>query len=271
MPAARVTDPDDPAVSAAPAVSGASGGPSGDPVVRPAVIELRQYTLRPGRRDELVELFDREFVETQEAAGMVVLGQFRDRDDPDRFVWLRGFTDMTARHRALTDFYGGPVWAEHGPRANATMLDSDDVLLLRPLADPSGFAVLPSERPPAGAPAPGTCVSATVWSFPVGRGEGVTLIRDGLLPVLRALGPAPLAALTTSTAPNTFPRLPVRTGENVAVVVTSYPDEDARRRHLAEVLAHPLVRDEILPGIERHRTAAPRTLRLAPTGRSLTV
>src|SRR6185295_7643561 len=30
------------------------------------IVELRRYTLRAGRRDELIELFDREFVETQE-------------------------------------------------------------------------------------------------------------------------------------------------------------------------------------------------------------
>jgi len=243
--------------------------PSADDAVRPAVIELRQYTLRSGRRDELVELFDREFVEPQEEAGMVVLGQFRDLGDPDRFVWLRGFRDMAVRHDALTAFYGGPVWAEHGPRANATMLDSDDVLLLRPLSEGSGFAVSPSGRPQNGTPAPDRFVSATVWSFPPGRHDGIALIRDGLLPVLDKTGPAPLAALTTETAHNTFPRLPVRTGENVAVVVTSYPDESAHRQHLAEVLAHPLAQDGILPGIEREQTAAPRTLRLAPTGRSL--
>ncbi|MCF6470633.1 NIPSNAP family protein [Nonomuraea sp. MG754425] len=235
----------------------------------PAVIELRQYTLRPGRRDELIELFDREFVESQEAAGMVVLGQFRDLDDADRFVWLRGFRDMTARQHALTSFYGGPVWAEHGPRANATMIDSDDVLLLRPLSDAGAPVVHPSERPRAGAPAPGRFVAATVWSFPPGRPDGVALIRDGLLPVLRTIGPAPLAVLTTETAPNTFPRLPVRTGENVAALVTSHPDEDAYRRHLARLRAHPLMRDEILPGIEREQCAAPRMLRLSPTGRSL--
>ena len=74
------------------------------------VVELRQYTLHPGRRDDLIELFDREFVETQEACGMVVIGQFRDLDDPDRFVWLRGFADMESRREALTAFYGGPVW-----------------------------------------------------------------------------------------------------------------------------------------------------------------
>ena len=109
------------------------------------VVELRQYTLRPGGRDVLVELFDREFVESQEALGMEIVGQFRDLDRPDRFVWLRGFPDMVRRRQALAAFYGGPVWQAHGPAANATMLDSDDVLLLRP-ATPVGFAPLPPAR-----------------------------------------------------------------------------------------------------------------------------
>ncbi|MCX4672687.1 hypothetical protein OG453_39630 [Streptomyces sp. NBC_01381] len=86
--------------------------------------------------------------------------------------------------------------------------------------------------------------------------------------MLHRTGPAPLAALTTEAAPNTFPRLPVRTGENVAVVVTAYPDESTYRAHLAAVQADPLARDEILPGIERAQTTVARTLRLAPTGRS---
>ncbi|MFE6281606.1 NIPSNAP family protein [Streptomyces sp. NPDC057877] len=231
------------------------------------MIELRQYTLRPGRREELVELFDREFIETQEEAGMTVLGQFRDLDAPDRFVWLRGFPDMTARHHALTSFYDGPAWAEHGPRANATMTDSDDVLLLRALSPGSGFTVDPAERPRPGAPAPDRFVSATVWSFPPGRAVGPTLIRDGLLPALRVTGPAPLAALTTETAPNTFPRLPVRTGENTVAVFASYPTERARRQHAAETAA--LLRDAVLPDIEREQTAPPQQLRLTPTGRSL--
>ncbi|MFD7611375.1 NIPSNAP family protein [Streptomyces sp. NPDC059828] len=243
--------------------------PTAEPATRPAVIELRQYTLRSGRRDELIELFDREFVETQEDVGMVVLGQFRDLDDPDRFVWLRGFRDMEVRHHALAAFYGGSVWAEHGPQANATMIDSDDVLLLCPLSDASGFAVFPSQRPQVGAPAPERFVSATMWSFPPGRHDGIALIREGLLPALRETGPAPLAALTTETAHNTFPRLPIRTGENVAVVFASYRDESEYRQHLARVQAQPLVRDEILPALTRGQTAAPRMLRLAPTGRSL--
>src|SRR4051794_14599882 len=97
-----------------------------------AVVELRQYTLHPGKRDILIQLFDRELVETQDATGMVVLGQFRDLDDPDRFVWLRGFADMESRRAALAEFYGGPAWKMHAAAANATMIDSDNVLLLQP-------------------------------------------------------------------------------------------------------------------------------------------
>ena len=96
------------------------------------IVELRQYTLHPGKRDVLIDLFDREFVESQEALGMKVIGQFRDLDNPNRFVWLRGFRDMPSRAQALKDFYGGPVWKEHREAANATMIDSSNVLLLRP-------------------------------------------------------------------------------------------------------------------------------------------
>jgi quinol monooxygenase YgiN len=103
------------------------------------IVELRQYTLHPGQRDALIELFDREFVESQEALGIHVIGQFRDLDDPDRFVWLRGFESMTARGEALTAFYGGPVWKAHREAANATMLDSDNVLLLHPTGAVGGF------------------------------------------------------------------------------------------------------------------------------------
>ena len=88
--------------------------------VRCPVVELRQYTLHPGQRDALIDLFDRELVETQEAVGIAILGQFRDLDEPDRFVWLRGFEGMPCRAQALASFYGGPTWKAHSAQANAS-------------------------------------------------------------------------------------------------------------------------------------------------------
>ena len=71
---------------------------------------------------------------------MTVIGTFRDVDNPDRFVWLCGFTEMATRAQALQEFYGGPVWKAHREAANATMIDSDNVLLLRPARSSAGFS-----------------------------------------------------------------------------------------------------------------------------------
>jgi hypothetical protein len=166
------------------------------------VFELRQYTLHPGKRDTLIELFEREFLETQEACGMSVPAQFRDLDDPDRFVWFRGFPDMAARKEALTCFYGGPVWKANRDAANATMIDSDDVLLLRLV---EGFAF-----PVAAAL---SRYFITVYSFDVP-------IDEALIARVRREVPA-LTLLQTEPAENNYPALPVRTGEHVIVALTA--------------------------------------------------
>src|SRR5258708_23110827 len=115
------------------------------------IVELRQYTLHPGKRDVLIDLFDREFVESQEALGMKVIGQFRDLNNPNRFVWLRGFRDMPSRALALKDFYGGGVW--EGPRgaSPSTVIGSGNILLFLPRAPTSGFPVGNKKRPRKGA------------------------------------------------------------------------------------------------------------------------
>lgn len=140
------------------------------------VLELRRYTLRPGRRDELISLFEREFVEPQEAAGAHLFGLFRARASPDEFVWLRGFRSMDERKAALEEFYFGPVWRRFRDAANETMVDSDNVLLLRPVR--RGLA----------APPPGAGLEVTFGEPP----------------------PSAFAVFETEPSPNTFPQLPVR-------------------------------------------------------------
>lgn len=167
------------------------------------IVELRRYTLRAGRRDELIELFDREFVETQEEVGMAVRGQFRDLDRPDRFVWLRGFADMRSRRAGLESFYGGPVWAKHGSAANATMLDCDDVLLLREI-----IPIPVSVRDGAD---PATILHATIWYAAGPFPDPATHPADTV------------AVLGTEYARNDFPALPVREDEHALVWLTRSP------------------------------------------------
>lgn len=235
--------------------------------VRCPVVELRQYTLHPGQRETLIDLFDREFVETQEAAGTTVLGQFRDLDDPDRFVWLRGFGDMPARAEALTRFYGGPVWRAHARQANATMVDFDDVLLLRPVTPRSGFPAPASPCPPADAdaatPPPSSAVLATIYrrDRPFDDELAAWVDRD-VRSALAGSGAEPLACLQTEHAENTFPALPVRAGENVVVWFARFTGTAALDDHLR---AHPTAP----PALAAHLTGPPQHLRLTPTARSL--
>ncbi|TIT74447.1 MAG: NIPSNAP family protein [Mesorhizobium sp.] len=230
------------------------------------VVELRQYTLKPGRRETLIALFDREFVETQEAVGMTVIGQFRDLDRPDMFVWLRGFEDMEARKDALTAFYGGPVWADHRDAANATMIDSDDVLLLRPAWKGAEFNLSGLKR----------TASEIGNRSQDGHLDGIVEIkvhhlRPGIeadfaerfraeaVPQLTANGARLLGAFVSEHAENTFPRLPVRAGENVFICVTGFDDETAHARCSAASRETTQV----------DRTRPVETLRLMPTARSL--
>jgi quinol monooxygenase YgiN len=233
----------------------------------PPVVELRQYTLRPGRREALIELFERDLVEPQEELGMHVLGQFRDLDRPDRFVWLRGFPDMTARASALTAFYDGPVWAAHRDAANATMLDSDDVLLLRPVGVRASLDPRPSRpHPDSHAGSPVLTAAIHLLREPVDA-EFLRWYVAEIEPVLEQAGSRRLALLETEPAANTFPRLPVREGQFAVVRLSSFDDEAALETSRRSVEASPAWA-AITKRFRSSLVTAPQTLRLQPTSRS---
>jgi len=211
---------------------------------RVTVLELRQYTLHPGRRDELITLFEREFVEAQEELGARVVGTFRDVTDPDRFVWIRAFDDMTSRHAALTGFYGGPVWMRHRDAANATMIHFDDVLLLEPVGD--GFSA--TSRAAIGKERRGPSrVLAVVWAGGAAEPDTAT--------VERLLGVTPVLARTAPYV-NDYPALPVR-DEQAVVWFASYTWPAGAAAARERLAAHPLGHE---PGLE--------VLELEPTARS---
>lgn len=193
------------------------------PILCCPVVELRQYALHPGQRETLIALFDREFVETQEATGMEVIAQFRDIDRPDVFTWLRGFPDMPSRAASLGAFYGGPVWAAHRAAANATMISSDNVRLLRPARRGSAFEL--GDRPTPDANVEPGLIVATIYTLLAPAAEGFTdAFERVIVPELAASGVRPFALFETEPSPNTFPRLPVREGEHAFVWFARFVD-----------------------------------------------
>lgn len=231
------------------------------------VLELRQYQLHPGRRDTLIELFEHRLIEPQEEVGMKVIGQFIDLDDPDRFVWLRGYESMESRREGLAAFYGGPVWKANRDAANATMIDSDNVLLLRPARADAAFD-LPDERA-----APGIdgerdrgVVCATILYLDDQEFETVAaeLLERTLAPAITDLGGTVLASFCTEPAKNDFPDLPVREHERVFAWFASFPDRPGFDRATGKL--HEL---DQLVSASLQQERAPDQRRLVPTPRSL--
>jgi NIPSNAP len=230
------------------------------------VVELRRYALRTGERETLIELFDRELVEAQEAVGMHVLGQFRDLDNPDSFVWMRGFGDMKTRKRALEAFYGGPVWREHAPAARATMIDARNVLLLRPIA---GLELDRRRRAAAGTSTdPPGLLAVTIWPLGLSTaGEVPALFHEAFDPALRAAGLGVLAVYATDHSENTFPALPVRDKEEVLVWMSMFHDE-ADHSWNVNALQHSSQWRDALKRLSPYLVGDEEVLRLSPTPRS---
>lgn len=224
------------------------------------LVELRQYTLHEGKRDTLIELFEREFIESQEAHGMQVIGIFNDIDRPNRFVWLRGFKDMSSRVRALTAFYGGPVWQAHRDEANATMIDSDNVLLLRAPRTTANFnldGLCPKPRQQVSA----GLIVATIYHLSTSPDVALGVFETQVKPQVTAAGVTLLAWFVPETEANNFPRLPVREGEHVLVWFAKFDSELDHARHAAALAEAAAVLRPSLTGV-------PEVLRLRPTARS---
>ncbi len=224
-----------------------------------AIVELRQYEMKPGGRDVLIDMFDKIFVDAQEAAGNTIMGQFRDLDRPNRFVWFRGFKGMEARPKTLDAFYTSAIWQKHRNAANDTMIDVSDVLLLRPLKP------LPIGKRPQDEAATGV-VEVAVYAFDQSATtESITQFNTDL----ETAGAQAIAAYVTEKSANNYPRLPIRENENVLVRIATFPSMEAYDAHRAS-LERASQWQALAQRLRAKLKSDPQILRLTPTPRSLT-
>jgi quinol monooxygenase YgiN len=220
------------------------------------VIELRQYTLKGGTRAAFTRLFAREFVTTQNAVGSHVRAVFRDLDDADRFVWMRGFTDMDARKAALEAFYFGPVWKAHRSDANSMIVDSDNVLLLRPVTGTVGPASIGGK----------SLIRVTIYRLrDVDPAAFAQFFATRMRTPIEAAGAHVVATMVTESAANTFPRLPVRENDPVFLWIGHFPDEAAERAFTRKWAATRGWRDGIADALLPALMQKPEVLRLTPS------
>jgi hypothetical protein len=177
------------------------------------IIDLRDYTTAPGKRDQLIERCEALLFPEQERLGATFLGAFRDADDPCRFVYVRGMPDLATRLRVLTAFYtDGEMWRRNRDEVNSWLVDSDNVLFVRPISELA---------PPATGPSV-VGMYSHVGRQPLPEPHAAELQREVAAAIAVAGGRA-LVTLATDPSENNYPRHPIRTGEHGLIWLATFP------------------------------------------------
>ena len=93
------------------------------------IVEVRSYRIRPGKREEFIELFESRAIPAMRSYGMQVTGPLLDVENPNKFVFLRSFPSLEERERMRDAFYGGELWKKELERLAMPLLESYDVIL----------------------------------------------------------------------------------------------------------------------------------------------
>lgn len=175
------------------------------------VVEFRRYKIKEGERENFARSFESFFPEAFQQIGAIAFGQFFERGNPTGFTWIRGFKNTDARGTGNACFYYGPLWKEHASTMNDRLVDSDNVLLLRPWSPDRGIPVLPAVDPVNEASGAHGVVVAEI--FPV-KADGVDAFAGKMettFAAYRSAGVREAGVLVTLDGRNTFPQHPVRT------------------------------------------------------------
>ncbi|OWU88943.1 hypothetical protein DBB36_19030 [Flavobacterium sp. WLB] len=195
------------------------------------VLEIRNYLLKPNLTDKFRDYFHSKFVVPMNELSGYTLGEFKINDVNDRFVWLRGFTDMKTRLEFLNDFYvNSAIWKEYGKGANEMMINSDNVYLLRPLKKEINSEQLKTDK------------TFTVVDFYICNNtleKVIELFDNTYIPFLKDLKIQDVTLWVSEMTENDFPRLPVFQDKNLLVSITHYKNENEFYAKQKEIDAMP--------------------------------
>ena len=188
------------------------------------VIELRNYLMRPGHHDEFIAGFEDKIMDTLNARGNLVLGQFTVKDSPDNFFWIRGFKDMQSRLKCLKGFYSSEYWSRHVYIPQAHVINYNNVYLLKPVDSLSGKR---------------DSINYNVDWF--GKQKGIAVVEfivanerlNQLLnfmgtkfdPIVRTAGVRNISYWISELTPNDYPDLPAFQDKNLLVCISFYQSE----------------------------------------------
>jgi hypothetical protein len=150
------------------------------------------------------------------------------------------------------------------------MIDSDNVLLLEPAAPGRGFPGLPARTSGTSAASTdsGVVVATLYYTKPDSLEAFSALFDQSIRNRFESTGARTIAEYVTSTQPNSFPRLPIRMGEDIFVWLARFGSTEGYDAYRARLAADQNWARQIWPAIRGQLLREPEVLRLAPTNRS---
>ncbi len=188
-------------------------------------LELRVYKTRVGRRDAFLSYFEDRYIESQEALGMRIWGQFRDLNAADQFVWMRGYRNMEERQAGLMKFYTGELWRNTGGKVREMLAErANHVHFLEPVTPGDALSETYTRAEP---PDQAGVVVAQVFLADGDPDPLIKRVRETVAPSYVDRGGFPLGLFRSSDAPNNFPMLPFIENETVVVWLASFESKAA--------------------------------------------
>ena len=75
------------------------------------IIELREYYLKPNSREQFIEIMEEHILPfLTNKKEIVFLGSFTTEEDPDKYIWIRGFKDTAHREQYYAEISEDPYW-----------------------------------------------------------------------------------------------------------------------------------------------------------------
>ena len=100
------------------------------------LFELRQYRMRPGKKEEWVKMMEEEIIPFQTQHGMVIIGSWVGEQEEDLYVWMRRFDSEEERVRLYAAVYQSDHWKnELAPRVG-NLIDREKIVVTRLNATP---------------------------------------------------------------------------------------------------------------------------------------
>jgi hypothetical protein len=198
------------------------------------ILELRNYVIKPGQRDKFISYFESNFIDSQNAIGGYILGQFRVKDADDNFFWIRGFNDMASRSRYLPEFYRGAFWKQRRDYVNEMLINNDNVYLLKPLSlseDLPDAAINSNEFAKKKA-----MVVIDYYVANTRLKELIQFFKSKYLAFLKS-NDISTTSWVSELAENDFPGLPVFQDKNLLVTITPFKDEAEYQLKLKQINA----------------------------------